>query len=126
MHSYDIYAASALAGNAVLRSVMGATIPLAAPAMYKALGPNWSGTLLGLLEALCIPIPFVFYRYGHKIRQKSTLIREMRENKERMEKKKTKAAEKIKRRAAADTSEGPPMQATAAIAEAKDLEKGSL
>lgn len=88
---------------------MGATVPLAAPAMYKAIGPNWSGTLLGLLEALCIPIPFVFYRYGHKIRQKSTLIRRMRENKERMEKKRTRAEQKMQQRAEAETYEGPPM-----------------
>ena len=124
VHAYDIYAASALAGNAVLRSVMGATVPLSAPAMYKALGPNWSGTLLGLLEALCIPIPFIFYRYGHKIRQKSTLIRQMRENKERMEKKRTRADEKMKRRAEAETYEGAPMQTSAALAEQKDLEMG--
>ena len=62
VHAYDIYAASALAGNAVLRSIMGATLPLAGPAMYSSLGANWAGTLLGLLEALCIPIPFIFYR----------------------------------------------------------------
>lgn len=48
--SYDIYAASALAGNAVLRSAMGATLPLAGPSMYRALGAHWAGTLLGLLE----------------------------------------------------------------------------
>lgn len=59
---YDIYAASALAGNAVLRSVMGAVLPLAGPSMYASLGANWAGTLLGLLEVLCIPIPFIFYR----------------------------------------------------------------
>ena len=63
VHSYDIYAASALAGNAVLRSIMGATIPLAAPSMYKSLGPNWAGTLLGLLEVICIPIPLVLMPY---------------------------------------------------------------
>lgn len=98
VHSYDIYAASALAGNAVLRSAMGATLPLAGPSMYKTLGPHWSGTLLGLLEALCIPIPFIFYRYGGKIRQKSTLIRSMRENKEKQERRKKRAEEKAKRR----------------------------
>lgn len=33
VHSYGIYAASALAGNAVLRSAMGGFLPLAGPAM---------------------------------------------------------------------------------------------
>ncbi|KAI7337383.1 MFS general substrate transporter [Hortaea werneckii] len=83
VYSYDIYAASALAGNAVLRSIMGATMPLAGAAMYATLGARWAGTLLAILEAICIPIPFVFYRYGWKIRQKSKLIRKMRADKER-------------------------------------------
>ena len=74
VHSYGIYAASALAGNAVLRSILGATLPLAGDVMYSSLGPHWAGTLLALLEAACIPIPFVFYRYGGKIRMKSALI----------------------------------------------------
>lgn len=52
---------------------------------------------MGLLEAICIPIPFVFYRYGGKIRQKSTLIRQMRENKEKQERRRKKAEEKAKR-----------------------------
>lgn len=33
VHSYGIYAASALAGNAVLRSAIGGSLPLAGPAM---------------------------------------------------------------------------------------------
>jgi hypothetical protein len=33
VHSYGIFAASALAGNAVLRSAMGGTLPLAGPSM---------------------------------------------------------------------------------------------
>lgn len=99
VHSYGIYAASAMAGNAVVRSLMGGTLPLAGPALYRALGPNWAGTLLGLLEVLIIPIPVMFYRYGHKIRQKSTLIREMREEEERQERKKKRAEERAAREA---------------------------
>ncbi|KAF1983260.1 MFS general substrate transporter [Aulographum hederae CBS 113979] len=85
VHSYGIYAASALAGNAVFRSILGATLPLGAPKMYETLGPHWAGTLLGLLELALAPIPFVFYRYGHRIRERSGLIRKMREDLERAE-----------------------------------------
>ena len=46
VHSYDIYAASALAGNAVLRSIMGATLPLAGPSMYKTLGPHCKNSIV--------------------------------------------------------------------------------
>lgn len=76
--AYGIYAASALAGNAVMRSVFGAVLPLAGPAMYAAMTPRWAGTFLGLLEVLLIPIPFMFYKYGDRIRAKSKLIRQMR------------------------------------------------
>jgi hypothetical protein len=100
VQSYGIYAASALAGNAVLRSILGGTLPLAGPALYNTLGPHWAGTMLGLLELALVPIPFVFYRYGHKIRMKSGLIRSMQEDKDRLEAKKQKADEKNSRLAA--------------------------
>ncbi len=56
---------------------MGAVMPLVGKPMYATLGPNWAGTLLGLLMVVLAPIPFVFYRYGGRIREKSTLIRNM-------------------------------------------------
>ncbi|KAK8178108.1 major facilitator superfamily domain-containing protein [Phyllosticta citrichinensis] len=89
--TYGVFAASALAGNSVLRSVMGGVLPLAGPAMYNSLGPHWAGTLLGLLEVLLIPIPFVFYRYGARIRQRSRLIADMRRDMERLAAKKLRA-----------------------------------
>nr|OQO21459.1 hypothetical protein B0A51_11777 [Rachicladosporium sp. CCFEE 5018] len=133
VHSYGIYAASALAGNAVLRSILGGTLPLAGPAMYRALGPHWAGTTLGLLEAFCIPIPFIFYRYGHRIRLKSKLIRSMEEDRQKMEGKRRRADEKAAKRAEADAEAGAGMETGAAVAEVeeiritgKDLEKGMV
>lgn len=87
-----MYAASALAGNSVIRSILGGVLPLAGTAMYDSLGPNWAGTLLGLLEVLIVPIPFVFYKYGHKIRMKSPLIMRMQEEKMKLEGKRAKRA----------------------------------
>jgi hypothetical protein len=84
-HSYGMYAASALAGNSVIRSVLGGVLPLVGSYMYDSLGPNWAGTLLGLLEVAIVPIPFVFYKYGHKIRMKSNLIVRMQEDKKKLE-----------------------------------------
>lgn len=52
--------------------------------MYKTLTPRWAGTLLGCLEILIIPIPFVFYRYGHRIRMRSPLIRSMQKDKTKL------------------------------------------
>ncbi|KAK4100339.1 MFS general substrate transporter, partial [Parathielavia hyrcaniae] len=83
--AYGEYAASALAGNAVLRSLAGAALPLAGPAMYERLTPRWAGVLLGALECLLVPIPLAFYRYGARIRERSPVIRLMREERERGE-----------------------------------------
>ncbi|KAK0101585.1 hypothetical protein ONS95_006749 [Cadophora gregata] len=84
--SYGIYAASALAGNSVVRSCVGGTLPLAGPKMYEAMSPQWAGTLLGLVQVALIPIPFVFYKYGDRIRARSPLIKQMREDAERIRK----------------------------------------
>jgi MFS family permease len=94
--SYGIYSASALAGNSVVRSVFGGTLPLAGPAMYAALTPQWAGTMLGLLEVLLIPIPVVFYFKGAKIREKSRLIRQMKEDLEKSQKRAQKYGSKAK------------------------------
>ena len=81
VHSYGVYSASALAGNTVLRSVMGAVLPLAGPVMYERLGLEWASFMLGMAEAVCVVIPFVFLFYGHHIRERSTMIRKMQEGK---------------------------------------------
>jgi hypothetical protein len=77
--------ASALAGNAVVRSVVGACLPLAGSKLYETLGSNWAGTLLGLIEVACIPIPVVFYLYGGRIRERSVMIKRLQEDKLRMQ-----------------------------------------
>ncbi|KAI1421569.1 major facilitator superfamily domain-containing protein [Xylaria sp. FL1777] len=92
--AYGIYAASALAGNAVTRSLLGGLLPLAGPKLYAALTPRWAGTFLGLLEVALIPIPFVFWRYGDRIRAKSPAIKALREEQERIERR----AAKVQRR----------------------------
>lgn len=39
--------------------------------MFNALKVNWTGTLLGCVAAVLVPIPIVFYKFGGKIRQRS-------------------------------------------------------
>lgn len=98
--SYGLYAASALAGNMIMRSVLGGTLPLAGAAMYKAMTPQWAGTFLGLLEVCLIPIPFVFLKYGKRIRARSRVIRQMRADAERNEAKRAKVVRILARQAA--------------------------
>lgn len=69
--AYLMFAASAIAGNTFLRSLCGAAFPLFARQMFDGMGIQWAGTLLGCVAVVLAPIPFVFYKYGAQIRQKS-------------------------------------------------------
>jgi DHA1 family multidrug resistance protein-like MFS transporter len=69
--AYLMFAASALAGNTLLRSLCGAGFPLFARQMFTGMGIQWAATLLGCVAVVLAPIPFLFYVYGHKIRQRS-------------------------------------------------------
>jgi multidrug resistance protein len=66
--SFTVYAASAIAANTVLRSLVGAFLPLAGPSMYKALGLGWGNSLLGFIAVLMIPVTVLFYWKGEAIR----------------------------------------------------------
>ncbi|OTB00600.1 hypothetical protein M426DRAFT_324152 [Hypoxylon sp. CI-4A] len=124
--AYGIYAASALAGNAVTRSIFGATLPLAGPSMYSTLSPQWAGTLLGLFEVAMIPIPVVFYRYGEQIRAKSPVIRKMREDQEKNERRVEKAQRRKARQLGKEGVNGPPLVEEVGEKDVvQDLEKGT-
>ncbi|GAA6063686.1 hypothetical protein JCM10212_003353 [Sporobolomyces blumeae] len=69
--TYLYNAASALAINTVVRSSFGAGFPLFAGQMYRKLGTPGASSLLGGLAILFIPVPFVLYKYGKKIRSMS-------------------------------------------------------
>lgn len=70
--AYLTYAASALAGHTVIRSLAGAAFPLFSTQMFDSLGINWAGTLLGGFALILAPMPFLFYKYGKRIRSKSS------------------------------------------------------
>ncbi|TKX23967.1 MFS transporter-like protein 65 [Elsinoe australis] len=70
--SYVIFAASVLAANSVLRSLFGAAFPLFTTQMYSALGIHWAASIPAFLALACVPFPFLFWKYGSKIREKCT------------------------------------------------------
>lgn len=70
--SYTLFAASAVAANTILRSLIGAAFPLFANQMITGLhGIQWAGTLLACIALLLVPLPVLFYLKGAKIREKS-------------------------------------------------------
>ncbi|KIL58566.1 hypothetical protein M378DRAFT_86356 [Amanita muscaria Koide BX008] len=69
--TYLMYSASAFAANTVVRSAMAAAFPLFTVQMFTKLHINWATTLLGLIALLFVPCPFLFFKYGSRIRAKS-------------------------------------------------------
>lgn len=67
--AYTIFAASVLAANSVLRSLFGTAFPLFTTQMYDNLGIHWASTIPAFLALACVPMPFLFYKYGPKIRE---------------------------------------------------------
>lgn len=70
---FTVYAASAMAASTVLRSLAAAFIPLSSQQMYAEMGYGWGNSLLGFVALALIPIPFLFIKYGERIRNSSTV-----------------------------------------------------
>ncbi|KAE8152545.1 MFS general substrate transporter [Aspergillus avenaceus] len=68
VEAFTTSAASAAAANTVLRSLMGAVLPLAGPSMYSALGLGWGNSLLAFIAISILPLPIVFFMYGETLR----------------------------------------------------------
>ncbi|KAK4495853.1 hypothetical protein PRZ48_013121 [Zasmidium cellare] len=66
--TFTTYAASAIAANTVLRSLLGALLPLCGLDIYDALGLGWGNTLFGLIAFGIAPIPILFGLYGGRLR----------------------------------------------------------
>ena len=69
-----MYAASALAANTIVRSAVAAAFPLFTTKMYEVMGVQWASTLIGLVSLVLAPIPFLFFKYGAKIRERSRFV----------------------------------------------------
>jgi DHA1 family multidrug resistance protein-like MFS transporter len=69
--AFTVHAASAQAANTFLRSLAGAGFPLFATPMFNNLGVNWASYLLGFIAIALIPIPFLFFKFGPKLKNMS-------------------------------------------------------
>lgn len=65
------YSASAVAANTFLRSMFAAGFPLAISPLYHNLGVGPGQSIFAGFASLLIPVPFIFYIYGKRIRAKS-------------------------------------------------------
>ncbi|KAJ5960899.1 uncharacterized protein N7479_008049 [Penicillium vulpinum] len=67
------HAASAVAACTVLRSLLGALLPLCGLQLYEKLGLGWGNSLLAFLALVMAPIPILFETWGERLRTKWTI-----------------------------------------------------
>ncbi|KAJ7480336.1 MFS polyamine transporter [Mycena galericulata] len=72
VETYLMYSASAFAANTFCRSLVAAAFPLFTVQMFSKLGVNYASTLLGAVGLLLAPMPFLFFKYGARVRASST------------------------------------------------------
>ncbi|KAF3092304.1 hypothetical protein TWF102_005459 [Orbilia oligospora] len=78
VHIYnDLLGASALGANSLVRYVMGAAFPLFTVQMYRNLGIPHAGTVLAGISVALMPLPWVIFVYGARLREKSKFINEV-------------------------------------------------
>lgn len=70
MDSYPRYAASGSAAVMLLRSLIGALLPLGGLKMYDALGLGWGNSLLAFMCSMLVPVPALLYFFGQRLRQR--------------------------------------------------------
>lgn len=69
--TFQKYAASSVAANTFLRSIFAAGFPLAIGPLYRTVGVGPGQSIFAGFACLLIPVPFVFYVYGKRIRAAS-------------------------------------------------------
>lgn len=71
LDAYGTNAASALAAVTFMRYAVSGGVVIAIDPLYKALTVRWMLTLLGCLATVLTPVPWLFYKFGPKIRRTS-------------------------------------------------------
>ena len=66
--TFQRYSASAIAANTFLRSIFACAFPLFIDPMYHALGIDWGSSVFGFFSLILIPIPYLFWIYGKRLR----------------------------------------------------------
>ncbi|GAA5867838.1 hypothetical protein JCM3774_005876 [Rhodotorula dairenensis] len=71
--AFSQYSASAMAAKTFFRSMVGASMPMWIPPVYASIGHLWAGMIFAFLSVAMLPIPFIFFYYGDRIRQRSSM-----------------------------------------------------
>ncbi|KAG0698233.1 MFS general substrate transporter [Suillus ampliporus] len=82
---YGPYASSAIAGQSLCRNLSASAFPLFTTQMFARLTHKWGLTLFGCISAALVPIPWVLFFYGSRIRSRSKVSRRILEDEELQE-----------------------------------------
>ena len=63
--------ASAASANSFARYLFSAAFPLFTVQMFQKLGIPWASSLLGFVALVQLPVPFLLFKYGKRIRARS-------------------------------------------------------
>lgn len=72
---YGQSASSAVAGQGLMRNTLGGVAPLFATQFFMRVGSQFAGLTLAILVTFLSFIPFVLFKYGHKLRERSKLAK---------------------------------------------------
>lgn len=68
------HSVTAIAANGSFRYLLGAVFPLFTGPMYDKLGIHWAGSVFGFLSLGLLPIPWILFKFGHRLRKNSRFI----------------------------------------------------
>ena len=74
--TFQRHSASAIAANTFLRSVFAGAFPLFINPMFHNLGIGWAASIFGFISIALIPIPYLFYVFGKRIRARGAWSKE--------------------------------------------------
>ncbi|KAG5732343.1 Polyamine transporter 1 [Termitomyces sp. T112] len=77
VESYGLMASSAVTGQSFARECFCGILALFGVQFYHDVGFEWASTILAILATLMGVFPFLFYRYGPTIRQRSRYAQEI-------------------------------------------------
>jgi len=69
------YGASVLAATTFIRFMISSPFPLFTPRMVRNLGFPWAMSLLGFVAVALMPIPWIFFRWGPRLRRGSSYVK---------------------------------------------------
>jgi hypothetical protein len=72
---YGESSSSAIAGQGLMRNTLGVVTPLFASQFFHNFGSQYAGLILTVCGTLLTLIPFIMFKHGHKLRERSKVAR---------------------------------------------------